>query len=282
MKNFECFISQLQTTNHSLDFFCDFDKVEAHIEPIKAKLCLLNSLVNSTNLRASVEAIWDMSPDAFQLLSLLIAVRDASDKHVLVEHRKCGLMSDYFQSVDGVMDFLHQTRLDEWLTEGKIQNLVDYAIGVEAGLDTAARKNRGTNFMVKQVQDIFDANNIKYRTELTTQETEMLSELLGNRYKRFDLIVEGQKDTYLMAINYYNTGAPRLGDIAKGYADIADVIEKVPGYQFAWITDGGGWKHVSQKFNEAYLLIQHVYNFSTVDEFIEQVKTESGSKTILR
>lgn len=40
MTDFEKFMSQLQETNQTLDFFCDFDKIEANVENIKLSLCI--------------------------------------------------------------------------------------------------------------------------------------------------------------------------------------------------------------------------------------------------
>ena len=46
-KDFETFMSQLQETNQSLDFFCDFDKISQNVENIKLSLCMLNSLIGA-------------------------------------------------------------------------------------------------------------------------------------------------------------------------------------------------------------------------------------------
>ena len=74
--DFKTFMSQLQETNQSLDFFCDFEKIHSNVLKIKIKLCTLNALLGTTDLRAAVQAVWDESPNAFEVLPILIAVRD--------------------------------------------------------------------------------------------------------------------------------------------------------------------------------------------------------------
>lgn len=82
-KDFETFMSQLQETNQTLDFFCDFDKITNNVDNIKISLCILNSLIGTTDLRKSVEAIWERDKTAFSILDILIAVRSNGLKKVL-------------------------------------------------------------------------------------------------------------------------------------------------------------------------------------------------------
>ena len=80
MKDFSKFMSQLQETNQTLDFFCDFDKIAANVDNIKLSLCMLNSLIGTTDLRRSVETIWNRDPSAFGVMDILIAVRSEGKK----------------------------------------------------------------------------------------------------------------------------------------------------------------------------------------------------------
>ena len=74
-KDFERFMSQLQETNQSLDFFCDFDKISQNVENIKLSLCMLNSLIGAKDMRKAVEMIWYRDKTAFNVMDILIAVR---------------------------------------------------------------------------------------------------------------------------------------------------------------------------------------------------------------
>ena len=109
MKDFDEFMSQLQETNQTLDFFCDFDKIAQNVENIKLSLCMLNSLIGSDDMRKSVETIWNRDKSAFDVMDILIAVRSEGKKKVLNSIGKCIVMDSLFESVDGVMEFLENT-----------------------------------------------------------------------------------------------------------------------------------------------------------------------------
>ena len=113
MKNFEKFMSQLQETNQTLDFFCDFDKISQNVANIKLSLCILNSLIGSTDMRKSVETIWNRDRTAFNVMDILIAVRSEGKKKVLDNLGRCVELDSLFTSVDGVMEFLDTTGLTE-------------------------------------------------------------------------------------------------------------------------------------------------------------------------
>ena len=113
MKDFEKFMSQLQETNQTLDFFCDFDKISQNVEDIKLSLCMLNSLIGSSDMRKSVETIWNRDKTAFNVMDILIAVRSEGKKKILDNLGKCVVLDSLFESVDGVMEFLNTTGLTE-------------------------------------------------------------------------------------------------------------------------------------------------------------------------
>ena len=165
MKDFDKFMSQLQETNQTLDFFCDFDKISQNVDDIKLSLCMLNSLIGATDMRKSVETIWNRDKTAFNVMDILIAVRSEGKKKVLDKLGRCVVFDSLFDSVDGVIEFLDTTGLTEVFQSKRINNLVDYVFGIETGLDTNARKNRSGHIMENMVAHIFDINGIKYSQE---------------------------------------------------------------------------------------------------------------------
>ena len=102
MKDFNNFISQLQETNQTLDFFCDFGKIGQNVDDIKLSLHILNSLIGASDMRKAVETIWNRDKNAFKVMDILIAVRGSSKK-VLNAQGKCVPLDTYFSSVNGVM-----------------------------------------------------------------------------------------------------------------------------------------------------------------------------------
>ena len=272
MKDFDEFMSQLQETNQTLDFFCDFDKIAQNVENIKLSLCMLNSLIGSDDMRKSVETIWNRDKSAFDVMDILIAVRSEGKKKVLNSIGKCIVMASLFESVDGVMEFLENTGLADIFQTRKINDLVDYVFGIETGLDTNARKNRSGHVMEGMVARVFDKNNIDYRQEVYSSEWPAITKVLGDDEKRFDFVIQTTQKTYLIEVNFYSGGGSKLNEVARSYSDIAPKINTVPGFEFVWITDGIGWKSARNKLQEAYNIIPSIYNLTDITNFISDIK----------
>lgn len=270
-KDFQRFMSQLQETNQTLDFFCDFKKISQNVENIKLSLCMLNSLIGTTDMRSSVETIWNRDKTAFNVMDILIAVRSEGKKIVLDKIGNCVALDSMFKSVDGVMEFLDDTGLTEILQSRRITNLVDYVFGIETGLDTNARKNRSGHVMESIVKHIFDNNNIEYRQEVYSSEWPEITKVLGDDEKRFDFVIKTTDKTYLIEVNFYSSGGSKLNEVARAYTDLAPKINSVSGFEFVWITDGIGWKNARNKLQEAYNNIPSVYNLTDISGFVNQI-----------
>ena len=271
-KDFNKFMSQLQETNQTLDFFCDFDKIAANVDNIKLSLCMLNSMIGTTDLRRSVETIWNRDRSAFSVMDILIAVRSEGKKVVLNSAGDCIILDRLFTSVDGVMEYLEGTGLADLFRQKKINDLVDYVFGIETGLDSNARKNRSGHVMEGMVASILKKNGIEFRQEVYSTEWSNLQRVLGDDEKRFDFVIQTPKKTYLIEVNFYSGGGSKLNEVARSYSDIAPKINSVPGFEFVWITDGIGWKSAKNKLQEAYSIIPSIYNLTSIKEFLQEIK----------
>ena len=140
--DFDTFMSQLRETNATLGFFCDFKKIANNVEDIAISLNMLNYLIGKADLRAAVEALWKRDKTVFDVMDILIATRKEQNKKYLDDMGKPHLIHELLASYEGVIKFLKETGMAEVLQNKDIKNLVDYVFGVEAGLDTHARKNR--------------------------------------------------------------------------------------------------------------------------------------------
>jgi type II restriction enzyme len=271
-KDFDKFMSQLKETNQTLELFCDFEKIAQNVDDVKLSLCILNSLIGATDLRRSVETIWNRDRRAFAVMDILIAVRSRDKKKIIDSFGNCVPLENLFTSVDGVMTFLQETGLAEMLQNRRINNLVDYVFGIETGLDTNARKNRSGHIMEQTVADILTRTGVNFRQEVYSSEWSEIMEALGDDEKRFDFVIETTKKTYLMEVNFYSGGGSKLNEVARAYSDIAPKINAVEGFELVWITDGTGWKSARNKLQEAFNIIPSVYNLTSIQDFINDIK----------
>ena len=271
-EQFKTFLSQLSETNATLDYFVDFEKVKGNVRKIALKLNQLNYLIGKDNLEEAINDLYNENPKVFEVLEILIAVRNKNAK-TLNNTGKITLLESYFTSPKGVLEYIYETGLAEVFKNKEISNLVDYVFGIEVGLDTNARKNRGGDNISKAVTLLFDREGIYYKKEVNS--TLFLDiESLGVDVKRFDFVIKTRKKTYLIETNFYNTGGSKLNEVARAYSEVAPKINQYENYEFVWITDGQGWLSAKNKLEEAYNTIPSVYNLTTLSEFVEKVKKE--------
>lgn len=272
LDGFEGFMSQLKETNNTLSFFCDFDKIRRNVGEVMIDLNTLNYLVGKQDVDAAITDLWNHDSRVFEVLPILIAVRDGNKKVIDGDCvvRKLGY---FLNSLEGVKRFVRETGLGEVFCNGDVKNLVDYVFGVEAGLDSNARKNRGGDIMQNTVGRIFSRNSIPFRAEVYASDLHGL-EVLGVDEKRFDFVITTSRKVYLIEVNFYNSGGSKLNEVARSYTELSPKINDTGDYEFVWITDGRGWNSARNKLGEAYRNIPHVYNLTSISEFVNLVRGE--------
>ena len=273
-KDFALFMSQLKETNQTLNFFCDFGKISANVADVEMSLNTLNYLIGREDLSQGVKDIWQRDPKVFEVLGILIAVRDEGKKPVVDGDGNVVLLKSYFESAEKVEEFLCGTGLAEVFQSRRIKNLVDYVFGIETGLDTNARKNRSGHIMEGTVARILNENDIAFRQEVYSSEFPELS-ILGTDEKRFDFFIETTRKKYLIEVNFYSGGGSKLNEVARAYTELAPKVNSLTGFEFVWITDGIGWKSARNKLEEAYNTIPSVYNLTNISSFVELLKNDN-------
>lgn len=272
-EQFKVFLSQLSETNATLDYFTDFKKIKGNVNKIAIKLNQLNYLIGKENLKEAVNELYEENPKVFSVLDILIAIRKNKNAKTFNNKGEIVLLDTYFTSPELIVEYIEETGLAEVFRNKNVTNLVDYVFGIEVGLDTNARKNRGGNNMSKAVSLIFEKADIFYKKEVnSTDFTEI--ESLGADVKRFDFVIKTKKKTYLIETNYYNSGGSKLNETARAYSDVAPKINQYEDFEFVWITDGQGWYTAKNKLEEAYNIIPCVYNLTTLEKFIKRIKVE--------
>ena len=272
-RNFEEWLSTFRPCIADYCYYVDFDKVNRNVDSLKVELNILNTLVGSKNIEKDFEDIITKYPETLKCIPLLLAVRaneisvTDADGEYNFSFKKCNY------SIDDYKMFMRKTKLFDLLENHIVSNLVDYVTGVETGLDTNARKNRSGHLMEGQVASMLDNAGVACRQEVYSTEYPELS-VLGEDKKRFDFVVESNHCKYLMEVNFYSGGGSKLNEVARAYSELSPKINAVDGFEFVWITDGIGWKSAKNKLEEAFYAIPNIYNLTTIDEFIKQVKEE--------
>lgn len=273
-KDFNLFMSQLYETNATLDFYCDFEKIQKNVEDIAISLNTLNYLIGQEDINGAVKRLWDRDPNVFQVLDILIATRRKDKKRYLLPDKTARPISELYSSVEGVIEFLNGTGLTNVFKRRDIKNLVDYVFGVETGLDTNARKNRSGDVMENWVSDIFLKNGIPCEKEVQSKKFPTVKAILGKDIKRFDFVIKTNRQTYLIEVNFFSSGGgSKPSEVARAYSELSPKINGIDGYKFVWITDGKGWDGIGS-FKEAYQEIPFIFNLTSIKDFVALVKAE--------
>ena len=153
-----------------------------------------------------------------------------------------------------------------------ISNLYDYVTGVEVGLDSNGRKNRGGHQMEDLVEGHLKRVGVIYYKEMYLTEIERkwgldLSAISadGTSTKRWDFVVKSANCVYVIETNFYTSGGSKLNETARSYKMIAEEAKAIPGFKFIWITDGKGWARARKNLEEAFNVMDNLYNIADIE-----------------
>ena len=152
-RNFTEWLSEFRSSIANYNYYIDFEKVYSNMNKIRIELNILNSLVGSKDIENDFEVIVTKYPETLKCIPLLLAVRANeiyamdSDGEFIYNFKK----QNY--SIDQYKTFMRKTGLFDLLKNHIINNLVDYATGIETGLDSNRRKNRGGHLMEDLVEN---------------------------------------------------------------------------------------------------------------------------------
>lgn len=172
---------------------------------------------------------------------------------------------------------MRKTGLFDLMEKHILSNLVDYATGVETGLDSNGRKNRGGHLMENLVEShlrkVGLISGSTYFKEMTIKAIEEkwsidLSELSndGKADKRFDFVVKAPVTIYGIETNFYTSGGSKLNETARSYKTIAIEANRISGFTFVWFTDGQGWRSARHNLEETFDVMEHIYSIADLDD----------------
>ena len=285
MRDFNAWLSTFRASIADYGYYVDFPKIYKNVEKIKVELNILNSLICSNNIEEEFRRILSKYPEILQCIPILLAVR-ASE--IYCQDERGGILFDFNpkklsvsteDNLDKYIYFMKETGLFNLLREHIINNLVDYVMGVETGLDSNGRKNRGGHLMEDLVEQfIIKAGFVKgvnYFKEMYIHEiTEKWGIDLfaisnqGTTEKRFDFVVKTDHMIYVIETNFYSGGGSKLNETARSYKALALESNTINGLTFVWFTDGKGWNSAKNNLKETFDVMEHIYNIKDLENNI--------------
>jgi len=271
-----------KTLNDSItywDYFVNWDKVFGNLQNLEVELNTLNYLIGKDNIEKEFKMLLTRQHSIARLIPLLLACRE-SDFKILTDFTGGNLKYENIsfnfnaplsnQDIEKVCRFAYKTNLLELFKTRKIKSIPDYVLGVEVGLDSNGRKNRGGTAMEKIVESLLapicTKNKLLYMKQATS---EKVLEQWGIKLKvdksnrRFDFAVKRDNKLYLIETNYYSGGGSKLKATAGEYKSLYDFIT-TQGHSFIWLTDGLGWRSTLRPLEETFNHIDYTLNLQMV------------------
>lgn len=284
-RNFSTWLSGFRDSIADYGYYIDFEKIHRNVDNIKVELNILNSLIGSKNIEVDFENLMRKYPEVLKCIPLLLAVR-ANEIYCQDENGGHLFQFDFGKyppnshvHYERYKYFMRETRLFDLLENHIVNNLVDYATGVETGLDSNGRKNRGGHLMEDLVESFIQkagfvkgVNYFKemYIHQITDKWNIDLSAISnqGKMEKRFDFVVKTPNMIYGIETNFYGSGGSKLNETARSYKTLAWETEEIDGFTFVWFTDGKGWTSARHNLEETFDVMEHIYNINDMENGI--------------
>lgn len=278
-RDFHTWLSNFRYSIADFGYYIDFKKVYKNVDSIKIELNILNSLIGSKNIESDFEKLIAKYPEILKCIPILLAVREYEIFAGENGDVKLYTFDKQINTVEEYKLFMKKTGLFDLLSNHIINNLYDYVTGVETGLDSNGRKNRGGHQMEDLVESYIqkagfnrDVNYFKemYVSEVSRKWNIDLSAVSnqGKMEKRWDFVVKTDNCIYLIETNFYGSGGSKLNETARSYKTIATEMKNVKGAKFVWFTDGAGWKSAARNLEETFDVLDDIYSINDMQNGI--------------
>ena len=265
---FDFFIASLKPSNMLWSYFVNWEKVLRNTKQIELALNNLNYLIGKDDFDKEFKFLLKENPNLAKVIPALV-VRDGSNKkkfNILVDYKNKKLVYEDYdftkeklsdEDIEKYLTFAKETGLKDLIINKKIKSLVDYMIGVEAGLDSNGRKNRGGHAMEDIVEafivDLCNKRKLRYLKEANAEKIKQefgYDVPVDKSSRRYDFVIDNGKELFIFETNFYGGGGSKLKSTASEYRNLFDVLTGK--YKFIWITDGLGWKTTAKPLRETF------------------------------
>lgn len=284
---FNYLIRTLKRTNRRHDYFVDWHKVRRQVAEVETELHMLDVLIGKNNIKKEAEKLFSKYPTAMNAIPILIAERSNDltllNRFTATQYLESNINFSETSDPREIAEFLGKVGFLDMLEQSNIKSVMDYVTGVEVGLDSNGRKNRGGKAMEFIVGALIDemcrARSWKMMQEATQKKLKAKwnSDLnIGKANKRIDFAVNTGNTVFLIETNFYSAGGSKLKATANEYRTVWNTY----GHPFIWITDGQGWE-TDKSLRDAFSDIDHILNIDMVqNKILEMIVLDYQSSSM--
>ena len=272
------FLSTLSITNRTPESYVNWEKVNGGVKKHALALNTLNYLIGLNNLYEEAIQLFTQQPNLLEAVPVLFASRDVHlDVMEVDEDESIFFYNLDFKNVDTTniqkyVDFMQKSGLLDFLKHSANRSLVDYAYGVEVGLDSNGRKNRSGKVMedllegqLRAVADFYGYQTMTQATAHRMRQEWQVEVPVDKSERKFDgaLFDSHKRRLFLFETNYYGGGGSKLKSVAGEFKSLYNhIIQNSEGIEFVWVTDGQGWKTTAKPLSEAFAVIPNIFNIN--------------------
>lgn len=261
-KTFTELANSFKSSIKTWDYFVNWEKVSMNVTDLEVSLNKLNYLLGKENLKDEFAKLYGSNPDIVKALPVLLAVRE-NKLEIFDKVTKDLEFFDFTSSNDDAekyFKFLEKSGLARLFQKDGIKNLVDYVMGIEVGLDSNGRKNRGGMLMEEIVEsyikDFSENHGFEYLVQArsTDIKDKWGYEVKVDKSERsFDFAIYNpqSKKLKLFETNFYNGGGSKLKAVCGEFRSLYDELTNQD-IDFVWITDGRGWETTKRPLEETF------------------------------
>lgn len=268
------FLNTLLDSNHTYEFYVNWDKVYDNLKNHLVEISILNSL-NKVAHDDLVNKFGEIIIDYPQVVPILPSILAIRDKKVPIFdiHNKSSRLINFSKNdfdFDEILDFSIETGLLELFNN--IDDLYSYLVGTEVGLDTNARKNRSGHIFEEAVGSLLEDKLKNYDGfELVKED----SNVVIHRNKRFDYVIyKNDSPKIVFECNFYNSTGSKPIEVAHAYAGLQKDTDGA-GLLFIWVTDGQGWNKMFSTLMNVAEDIDFIVNYNMLDDVLDDLLTNA-------
>lgn len=254
------------------EYFVNWEKVYRNVKPIEKELNLLNVLIGKEDIEKEVYELIKEYPQVIKAFPFLLALRETSTS-ILIDVTEF-LYKDYdFKSrllsdveCKELAYFFVKSGLGDLVKDKHIKNLVDYVTGVEVGLDSNGRKNRGGTMMENIVETFVksacDELGYEYMSQANAKKIKShwnIDIKVDKSSRNLDFAINKNGKLYFIECNFYGGGGSKLKSTATEYVKMNEYWN-AQNITFIWVTDGAGWKSTLKPLREYFDKADYLLN----------------------
>jgi type II restriction enzyme len=278
-ESFKNFVSTLRPSLKLWDYFVNWDKVFRNTREFEIQLNLWNFLLGKDDFDSEFLALVENHPEIVRSLPSLVVrdgassssfslVEDISDLNAPEAKFDFSIPASTEELRVSALNFVKRSGLVRLFARDGVKNLVDYVLGVEAGVDSNARKNRSGTAMEavvgEYIRSLTDSHQLEFIEQATPQAIKAKWSFevpVDKSSRRFDFAISDGARLVLMEVNFYGGGGSKLKATAGEYIGLGELVA-VPNVEFVWVTDGEGWKTSLLPLKAAFEKLNYVWNLS--------------------